>query len=127
VCFKIEGEGSVITPSFKGGGVYFTQIFLKKMSVTHEEDSHGGDNLFYTELVYGSSAIVAIVIFVVLYIVIKNYFDRRARDAAQRELDEAQRARDAAYKQARYEAQRERSQCQHMTHLTLLNFIKMNV
>jgi hypothetical protein len=82
------------------------------MSETHEDDIHAtverGGDLFRKELVYGSSAIVAIIIFTVLYIVIKNYFDRRARDAAQRELDEAQRAREAAYKQARYEAQRER-------------------
>jgi hypothetical protein len=99
------------------------------MSVPHKEhndDFHAtverDGNLFRKEIVYGSSTIVAIAVFAVLYIVIKNYFDHRARDAAQRELDEAQRARDAAYKQARYEAQRERSQCQH----TLLNFIKMH-
>jgi hypothetical protein len=27
VCFKIEGEGSVITPSFKGGGLFYPNIF----------------------------------------------------------------------------------------------------
>ncbi|KAK2442593.1 hypothetical protein QL285_013774 [Trifolium repens] len=38
---------------------------------------------------------------------IRNYLDRRSRDAAQQEHDAAQRARDSA-KQVRYEAQRER-------------------
>jgi hypothetical protein len=54
--------------------------------------------------VYG---ILAIVVLGVLYIIIRNYLDRWARDASQREYDASQRPHDAA-KQVRYKAQRER-------------------
>jgi hypothetical protein len=57
---------------------------------------------------------------------IRNYLNRRARDAAQREHDAAQRARDSA-KQVRYEAQRERVTMSTYDTSNLLNFIKMNV
>jgi hypothetical protein len=68
--------------------------------LTHKEDSDAAaerGNLFGKELGYG---ILAIVVLGILYIMTRNYLNRRARDAAQH-------ARDAP-KQAHCEAQRKR-------------------